>query len=329
LTDIAAGDSDLSGAYDADMKRVSRDEDDAATGFVFDGEKLLRSVPASGATTHFVSEGASVYSPLIGSMQVNGGATGVWHLFDALGTTIGLSDADGALTDTRLYDAFGNLLGSTGSATTPFGYVGAYGYYNEPGVDLMLLWHRWCDEGNGFFFSRDALGRGIGPQQHTYCSQCPTRYVDPQGDAVQIIGIVVIVIVAGVLIYVYLFPPGRKPEPDRGPADFLKKHWDQMGCLDQCKPYLDLLRSQVRYPPEELPARSEAAVQDCCSALKDKLGPGLGVVDAKPGFERMCITRLGEALEHDYGASRMSAIQPSSLRSRSAWHTLRRTAFTS
>ena len=218
LTDIAAGDSDLSGAYDADMKRVSRDEDDAATGFVFDGEKLLRSVPASGATTHFVSEGDSVYSPLIGSMQVNGGGTGAWHLFDALGTTIGLSDADGALTDTRLYDAFGNLLGSTGSATTPFEYVGAYGYYNEPDVDFMLLWHRWYEQGVGRFGSHDRFW-GTAGQRYTYALGAPAALVDASGDFVHIplIGVCVVMVVGGLLVGTTGCDK-KTPAPPRAPA---------------------------------------------------------------------------------------------------------------
>jgi len=85
------------------------------------------------------------------------------------------------LTDTRLYDAFGNLLSSTGSATTPFEYVGAYGYYNEPGVDLMLLWHRWYEEGTGRFGSRDQLEALTSPSKYIYVLNAPTAARDPLG----------------------------------------------------------------------------------------------------------------------------------------------------
>ncbi|MEN6344332.1 MAG: hypothetical protein ABFE16_03455, partial [Armatimonadia bacterium] len=90
LRGIATPTGSLRNAYDAEMKRVWREEDSAVTYFAFDGEKLVLSRPAQGAATHFVSEGPSVYDALVAHRRESDPATEAWYLPDALGTTLGL-----------------------------------------------------------------------------------------------------------------------------------------------------------------------------------------------------------------------------------------------
>ena len=47
-----------------------------------------------------------------------------FHLYDGQGSTRALSDADGQVTDTYLFDAFGNLLTKTGTTANDFLYTG-------------------------------------------------------------------------------------------------------------------------------------------------------------------------------------------------------------
>ncbi|MFZ2058810.1 MAG: RHS repeat-associated core domain-containing protein, partial [Acidimicrobiales bacterium] len=47
---------------------------------------------------------------------------------------------------------WGNLTGSTGSATTPFGFAGAY---LDPSNGLYYLRARWYDAGTGQFMSEN------------------------------------------------------------------------------------------------------------------------------------------------------------------------------
>ena len=81
--------------YDAQMKRVARDLDGTATYYVFDGEKIARVEQPEAATRDFyVQEGDSIYSPLV-SVHDEAADAQYWYLFDALGSTMGLVDANG------------------------------------------------------------------------------------------------------------------------------------------------------------------------------------------------------------------------------------------
>ena len=56
-----------------------------------------------------------------------------WKLyhFDALGSTVALTDDSGDVTDTYGYDAWGNVVSQTGSTEQPYQYVGQLGYYTH------------------------------------------------------------------------------------------------------------------------------------------------------------------------------------------------------
>ncbi|MEN6346180.1 MAG: RHS repeat-associated core domain-containing protein, partial [Armatimonadia bacterium] len=133
----------------------------------------------------FVSEGPSVYDALVAHRRESDPATEAWYLPDALGTTLGLTGGAGLLTDTFLYDAFGNALDRTGTTPTPYQYVGAYGYFTEPLPNLMLLWHRWYDAAAGRFVSRDPIGMRLWDDAdssvYVYGSQIPTGLTDATG----------------------------------------------------------------------------------------------------------------------------------------------------
>ncbi|MEN6545032.1 MAG: hypothetical protein ABFE07_03230, partial [Armatimonadia bacterium] len=179
LKGIATPAGSLRNAYDAEMKRVWREEDSAVTYFAFDDEKLVLSRPVQGAATHFVSEGPSVYDALVAHRLESDPATQAWYLPDALGTTLGLTGGAGLLTDTFLYEAFGNTLHSSGIGGDPYNYVGAYGYYQDT-FALHLLWHRWYDAAAGRFGSRPQGGRqGVGA--YRYVRGKPTRRIAPRG----------------------------------------------------------------------------------------------------------------------------------------------------
>jgi RHS repeat-associated protein len=52
----------------------------------------------------------------------------------------------------RDYDAFGNIISSTGTWDSAFGYAGGFGY-QEDATGLKLLGHRYYDSSTGRSFS--------------------------------------------------------------------------------------------------------------------------------------------------------------------------------
>jgi hypothetical protein len=61
-------------------------------------------------------------------IEQEGGSGNVrFYLANNLGSTVGLVDTTGTVTDSYSYDAYGNRSAATGStADTPFGYAGQY-----------------------------------------------------------------------------------------------------------------------------------------------------------------------------------------------------------
>lgn len=59
--------------------------------------------------------------------QNRNGVTSYYH-YDGRGDTVALTDDSGNVTDTKEYDAWGNVIASTGSTITPYRFIGRKGY---------------------------------------------------------------------------------------------------------------------------------------------------------------------------------------------------------
>jgi RHS repeat-associated protein len=103
-------------------------------------------------------------------------------------------------TATRTYDAFGNVVSSTGTWNGPFGFGdrqldcpkarfvapgnagtgngGAFGY-QEDATGLKLLGHRYYDSSIGRFLTRDPIKDGR--NWYAYCGNDPVNGADPSG----------------------------------------------------------------------------------------------------------------------------------------------------
>jgi RHS repeat-associated protein len=144
-------------------------------------------------TERYVWEGDSYYSPLVYLVYDN---ARYYPMFDGLGSTRQLTDEDEDVTDTYTYEAFGNSMGSTGSTTNPYRYVGSLGYYQiyppAGGPALMHLGARYYMPEIGRFIQRDPPHGSLEPWQpsrrsvgetepYSYCSGNPAILVDPTG----------------------------------------------------------------------------------------------------------------------------------------------------
>ena len=82
-----------------------------------------------------------------------------------------LTSSTGATEATFTYDAYGNRTGTTGTATTPFGYDGQYGNY---------LRARIYDSTTAQFLSVDPISP-ISRAPYSYTYDNPVNYYDPTG----------------------------------------------------------------------------------------------------------------------------------------------------
>jgi len=156
-----------------------------ATSYAYNGLDSRITKTDSGGTRNYRRDGAYVTDPVLGDNQANytpgisesrSGTSRYLHsgLKNADSRTL----ADKSVEATRDYDAFGNLVSSSGTWSGPFGYAGGYGYQEDPESGLKVLGHRYYDSTTGRFLSRDPASTGR--NWFAYCSR-PLRSADPSG----------------------------------------------------------------------------------------------------------------------------------------------------
>jgi len=95
---------------------------------------------------------------------ISGTWTPSFYGYDGHGTVRFLMNLNSSVTDTYKYDAFGNLIASTGS--TPNNYLFASEQF-DPALNLYQMRARWYRQATGRFISRD-------PYEQKSCCGCST-----------------------------------------------------------------------------------------------------------------------------------------------------------
>ena len=105
-----------------------------------------------------------------------------FYLYDGHGSVVGLANESGVVTDTYSYDAFGNLLKSTGSTKNCYRYCGEQ--FDET-TGLYYLRARYMDTSTGRFISQDSYAGSISDpvslHKYLYANANPVTYTDPSG----------------------------------------------------------------------------------------------------------------------------------------------------
>lgn len=123
-----------------------------------------------------------------------------YAVLDGFGDTRALADSGGQVSDTFTYDAWGNLLGRTGTTTTDHLYRGERfdpntGYYN--------LRARWMDPSVGRFTQMDSFeGFSADPaslHKYVYANADPVNRIDPSGHNSNLLGSAITVGIVAVL----------------------------------------------------------------------------------------------------------------------------------
>ncbi len=104
------------------------------------------------------------------------------YIYDGHGSVVGLANENGAVTDTYCYDAFGNLLKSTGSTKNCYRYCGEQ--FDET-TGLYYLRARYMDTSTGRFISQDTyqgtINDPVSLHKYLYANANPVMYNDPSG----------------------------------------------------------------------------------------------------------------------------------------------------
>jgi RHS repeat-associated protein len=171
--------------YDGDGNRVSETVAGVTTNYLVDmqnptGYAQVVDELQSGTVTRNYSYGLERISE---TQTLNAALTTSFFGYDGHGSVRQLTNSAGALTDTYDYDAFGNLVNSTG--TTPNNYLFAGEQYDSA-LNLYYNRARYYNNTTGRFFSMDNYeGNARDPlslHKYLYSAANPANHRDPSGN---------------------------------------------------------------------------------------------------------------------------------------------------
>ena len=196
----SAGSSSVRYDYDTRNRLTKVTQPDNTTiDYVYDSDgNRIRSVGPSGSTNYVVdpaSRAPQVVVETDGSGHVTASYTyglglisqrrsGVdsFYISDALGSTRALTNSQGSVTDRYSYDAFGQLLSSSGTTVNSFLYTGEQ---KDEAAGLYYLRARYYDPAIGRFLSADPFqGKPQDPgslHKYAYVQNNPVNMTDPLG----------------------------------------------------------------------------------------------------------------------------------------------------
>ena len=171
-----------SNRYDGRGHRLETTQGGSTTRYVVDPHASLSQIMAETDTTGNVTAYYLYFGGLAARVLPNGTAS--YYHVNHQGSIIALTAGDGSITDTYQYDPFGVPMGSTGSSTNHFRYLGGFGLWDN-GDGTVFARARHFDPLLGRFLSRDPLrGTDTGTQtinRYIYALNNPLRFTDASG----------------------------------------------------------------------------------------------------------------------------------------------------
>lgn len=190
-----ATNSSYSGSLQATGVAVVAAPDVTRTSLTYDGLGQLASQTTAGVTEHFaydqvapapllLTDGSEndVYTPSGTPIEeVASSATSTssvaYLLQDGTGSTRLLASSTGSVVAAYAYDAYGNLVTESGTATTPLLFQGQY---DDQALGAYDLRARWYDPGSAQFLSVDPL-LAVTESPFGYAGGDPVNFSDPTG----------------------------------------------------------------------------------------------------------------------------------------------------
>lgn len=167
--------SEIDTRYDGEGKRIEYTASGQTTRFNYDFDALYSETDALGVTQR-------KYSRTLGIISQTATSVKKYYLSDGNGNIRQLLNSDSTISDTYDYDAFGNVISSTGATANPYLYAGNWGYYNIG--PLTHIGARYYAPMLGRFLTVDPLHQGS--NWYTYAANDPINLIDPDGQWIHI-----------------------------------------------------------------------------------------------------------------------------------------------
>jgi RHS repeat-associated protein len=192
---LAAADTDQDGsddvtfAYDALGRRVTKDNGTTITRYIRTGQRVIEEYASTGGA--FTLQRSYVYGSYIDDIlaKVAPGSGELYYHRDRQYSVRGLTDNSGAIVELYAYSPYGKQVildaaGTVRSATAHNNLYGFTGRYLDPETGLWYFRARYFDAEHGRFIGRDPLGYPDGPNRYA-AYHVMHGGVDPSGHFVQ------------------------------------------------------------------------------------------------------------------------------------------------
>ncbi len=118
-------------------------------------------------------------SPPSGGIEAAGSYAGTYYYhYDALGSVVALSDADGETVQVYEYDVYGQPAAADPGHPNPFAFTGRR---FDPETGLYYYRARYYNPTIGRFLQTDPIGYADGLNAYAYCRNNPLSWADPSG----------------------------------------------------------------------------------------------------------------------------------------------------
>jgi len=179
LTEAVTGASIAAFSYDADGLRVAKQANGTTIHCLVDSNRdygqVLEELDGEGQPLVTYTHGDDLLS------QDRVGEVRYFHA-DGHGSVVALTDPDESITDTNLYDAFGQFIEATGATESHYGYTGEQ---HDPDLGFLYLRARYYNPNLGRFHTQDTWpGRNFDPitlHKYLYANADPVNGADPSG----------------------------------------------------------------------------------------------------------------------------------------------------
>jgi RHS repeat-associated protein len=161
--------------YDPFGRRIYKSSPAGTYIYVYDGSNVIQELGGAGNLLASYTQGPGIDQPLA---LYSGPATSYFQA-DGLGSITSLTNSAGAVAASYVYDSFGNLTASTGTATNPVQYTGRE---CDPETGLYYYRARYFDPAQGRFMSEDPIRLQGGINFYPYVKNSAPNLLDPSGE---------------------------------------------------------------------------------------------------------------------------------------------------
>ena len=189
--------------YDALGNRIAKTTDGVKTEYLIDYStgyaQVLRATTAG--STIFYTRGFELISRKDATREL-------WYLTDGGGSIRFLTDSTGSVTDSLVFDAFGNTVSRTGQTGDSYGFQGE----QQDATGLYYLRARYMNPATGSFTQMDTYGGSLSDpmslHKYLFANANPVKYRDPSGhesveEAMGTVGIISILAITTISLAIF------------------------------------------------------------------------------------------------------------------------------